>query len=102
MRGRWRVLQGGRGLDRLALRVQINGGIAVGSGHRGMAQPMADRGKVDAGLEQMYGRAMTNRVWMQLLVGQAGGGAGLIRSSEDSSLQLAVVRNSGHSPVVRV
>ena len=59
---------GGAGLrERLPLHVEIDGGVAVCGRDAGVAEPLADRDDVDAGAEQVDGRAVSHAVGMKAL-----------------------------------
>ena len=56
--------------ERLTLQIEIGAGVAHGRVEARMAQPLADRGEIDAGLEERDGRTMAYRVRVNALIAQ--------------------------------
>jgi hypothetical protein len=53
------VIDRPRQLKGFSLHLEINGGVPVRRGDAGVAEPLTDRDDVDAGSEQMDGRAVS-------------------------------------------
>ena len=66
----WMLVRGLSFGDGLSFDLQVDRGVAVGGVDTAMAEPLADGHQVNAGFEEIDGRAVPHTVWMQTLVGQ--------------------------------